>query len=239
MLLIHSFLVATVHEDYRQLVLLSFSTLSSSGFSGAAPNADWDLRTCLCNRLGLMRRQWPHRKIQIKTSAQHSSEWAPKKVTPQLQRSRCDRVQSLPYGDLTRPPRPTPPPPVLHSMRQELTHPVPDDLPEASVRLEVTLEGNSLPDDDGRQGLDGDSQISFKTERDKRKSRLASSFWTKNIHLSKQTNNVALSWIEKSTLVRLSNNLQTSLLHLPSKCLKHIMIYMIILCATNWLKLLY
>lgn len=50
--------------------------------------------------------------------------------------------------------------------RSTTTHPVPDDLSEASVRLEVTLEGNSLPDDDRRQGLDGNSQVSFRTDRE-------------------------------------------------------------------------
>lgn len=40
-----------------------------------------------------------------------------------------------------------------------LTHPVPNDLSEPSVSLEVTLESNGLSHDDRRQGLYGNSQI--------------------------------------------------------------------------------
>lgn len=42
------------------------------------------------------------------------------------------------------------------------THPVPNYLSEPSVGFEVTLEGNSLSDNNGRQGLDGNGQISWK-----------------------------------------------------------------------------
>lgn len=82
---------------------------------------------------------------------------------PEFQRSQFDGAQSFPWG---RPETTSASSDPQKSTRSTFTHPVPDDLSEASVRLEVTLEGNSLPDDDRRQGLDGNSQVSFKTDRE-------------------------------------------------------------------------
>lgn len=45
------------------------------------------------------------------------------------------------------------------------TYPVPNNLSKPSVSFEVTLESDSLSDNNGRQGLYGNSQISWKTKK--------------------------------------------------------------------------
>lgn len=120
----------------------------------------------------------------------NQSSWATARATAAMSRNETDgRVATVAvWRRSIAPPEAAwrdPPAFPRGGRRSAWTHPVPDDLSEASVRLEVTLEGNSLSDDDGRQGLDGNSQISF---RDRQRLQLnaakpkstAARFWKKN-----------------------------------------------------------
>lgn len=149
--------------------MFSFCPSSSSGFIGAARHTDQDLNNCLGNQLWRLRGgdddgggNW------------NQSSWATARAMAAMSRNETDgRVATVAvWRRSIAPPEAAwrdPPAFPRGGRRSAWTHPVPDDLSEASVRLEVTLEGNSLSDDDGRQGLDGNSQISFRDRQRERR----------------------------------------------------------------------